>query len=95
MNELMAMRLLVTILSFVVVGMATGSYFSIKAWKNTAADWKESYCTIRTKYDNMYVLMAEPMEKALNNCVDCPDGVDCSGCKRFSKYCKKCTEGGG
>ena len=24
-------------------------------------------------------------------CEKCPDGVNCSGCVRFSKYCDKCN----
>lgn len=35
------------------------------------------------------------LESTKSLCVECPEGVNCSGCARFSRYCDKCTNGGG
>ena len=45
-------------------------------------------------YKYVRKIIAElPVDDFISACDNCDDGINCSGCKRFSKYCKKCTNG--
>lgn len=88
MNELILLRFSCVALTLCILSTILLGTRIIHAWRTTSMMWKKNYEDLRN-------LMAEPMEKLLRMCEECEDGVSCSGCKRFSKYCKKCTEGGG
>ena len=94
---------------FFAVGMALGAYPGTHGRSPGRLGWVETLegghialpedYIIRGVHGEYYPCKPDIFEKTYEAedktlCEGCKDGVDCSGCKRFSRYCKKCTNGG-